>query len=292
MIQPRFRRLVLGFHPKPSEQNMRFAVDLAELLRLDLFGVFVEDLGLFGLAALPFAREIGMLGGGWRPINVDSLSRDLQLEATTSERRFATAAKRLRTAWRFEVVRGVVAETLTAMSSTDDIVMIVEPASAADRATGRFTELAQAALGCPAAVLLVPQRMARQAGPILAIATTSDDPSIGAAASIAAAAGESLVVVATSAETSHDAIRESARNQGVKARVLHATTADLDSPATILDALGPVGERLVVMTRGRLPGPAPSLIVYERAVPVLVLEPPRHAEAYIGSEGAIVAPTR
>ena len=73
--------------------------------------------------------------------------------------------------------------------------MIVPPAAAADRAAEPFASLLEAVFASPAAVMLVPRRIARVAGSIVAIAATPDDPSVDVAGAIAAATGESLVVV-------------------------------------------------------------------------------------------------
>ena len=43
----------------------RLAVELAELLRVELLGLFIEDMGLKHFSTMPFAREIHALGGDW-----------------------------------------------------------------------------------------------------------------------------------------------------------------------------------------------------------------------------------
>lgn len=174
---------------------MRLAVDLADLLQLDLLGLFLEDTSLHDLAGMPFAREIRPLGGGWHPIDLDRLSRDVELSARSIERMFTDAAKRLATRHQFEVTRGPMTETIASISRTDDIVMIVEPLSAAERVAQQFTWLLQGAFRSAAAVMLVPPRIARTKGPVAAIAATTDDPGFRAAAAIAIAAKEDLIIV-------------------------------------------------------------------------------------------------
>jgi hypothetical protein len=243
-----FKRLVLGLQPGAPDRTMQFAVELADLLHLDLLGLFLDDTGLRDLASMPFAREFRPLGGGWHTIDLDRLSHDFELVARNIERMFTEAAKRLPTRSQFEVVRGPLAKTFASLSPTDDIVMIVEPVSAAERATQQFARLMQAAFQSTAAVMLVPPQIARTKGPVVAIAAMPDDPSIYAAATIATAAREELVVIET---------------QGVA----------FPDPAICAQAFRQTQERLVVMTRGAFDDGTASAIAAARRVPVLVIEP-------------------
>ena len=68
----RFTRIVVGLHHGPAQDAaVGLAADLAELLRLDLFGLFITDESVLSLASLPFAREFRPSGGGWQPIDVE-----------------------------------------------------------------------------------------------------------------------------------------------------------------------------------------------------------------------------
>ena len=232
---------------------MQLAVELADLLHLDLLGLFLEDTSLRDLAGIPFAREFRSLGGGWHTIDLDRLSHDVELAARNIERMFTQAAKRLPTRSQFEIVRGPLAKTFASVSPTDDIVMIVEPVSAAERATQQFAWLVQAAFQSAAAVMLVPPQIARTKGPIVAIAATPDDPSIHTAAAIAVAAKEELVVI-------------------------EARGIALPDPAICAQAFRQSQERLIVMTRGAFEDGAASTIAAARRVPVLVIEPPASGE--------------
>lgn len=253
---------------------MRLAVDLAELLQLDLLGLFLEDTSLHDLARIPFAREIRPLGGGWHSIDLDRLSHDVELAARSIERMFTDAAKRLATRYQFEVVRGPMSETLASISHTDDIVMIVEPVSPAERATQQFSWLIQGAFRSAAAVMLVPPRIVRTKGPVAAIAATADDPSIRAAAAIAIAAKEPLIVLDICEAAIDDArIRALAAELGLTIKHVVAGKTLRSHPAAYSEAFFPLQERLVVMTRGVFSDEAASAIASARRVPVLVIEP-------------------
>ena len=253
---------------------MRLAVELADLLHLDLLGLFLEDTSLRDLANIPFAREFRPLGGGWHTIDLDRLSRDFELVARSIERKFIGAAKRLSTGYQFEVARGSMAETFASVPRTDDIVMIVEPLSPVERATQQFSWLLEAAFRSAAAVVLVPPHIARTKGPIVAIATSSDDPSIHPAAAIAFAAKEELVIIEAEARDIDDPrVRQLAAQTGLTIKRVAASNIGLADPAACAQAFRQIQERLIVMTRGAFADRTASAIAAARRVPVLVVEP-------------------
>ena len=268
-----FKRLILGLQPGASNRAMRFAVEMAELLDLDLLGLFLEDGSLRELAGIPFAREFRPLGGGWQPFDLDRLAHDLEIAARGVERLFTSAVKDLARRSQFEVIRGPVREALISTSGTSDIVMIVEPASAAERISAQFSTLIEAAFRSAAAVLLVPPRIARSTGPIVAIATSPQDPSIDAAAAIAAAAKETLVLVEADRQIREDPhIARLADDTGLTVR--HVAAAGLATdPSVCLNALHPWQERLLVLARPPSDGAIASALAAARQVPVLVIEP-------------------
>ena len=270
-----FKRLVLGLQPREPDHTMRLAVDLAQMLKLELLGVFLEDTSLQNLASIPFAREFRPLGGGWHPIDIGHVSDDVEQAARSAERTFAEAARHLQTQSRFEVARGPRAATIATVSQTSDIVVIGEPMTAAERVTQQFSWLTQAAFRSAAAVMIVPSRIARVQGPIVAIATTPDDLSIGVAANIAVAANEGLVVIDVGEKAIDEAqIRALATAKGLAVkRIIGGRTTGADA-ASFAQALRPLHERLIVMTRGASDGQATSIIATDRRVPVLVIEPP------------------
>jgi hypothetical protein len=269
-----FRRLVLGLQPGAHDRTMQLAVDLADLLHLDLLGLFLEDTSLHDLASIPFSREFRPLGGGWQTIDLDRLSRDFELSASSIERKFMGAAKRLLTGYQFEVARGPMAKTFASVSRTDDIVMIVEPQSPADRATQQFSWLLEAAFRSAAAVMLVPPHITRTAGPVVAIATSPVDPSIDAAAAIALAAKEEMIVIeADGYDTDDTRVPKLAAGTGLTIKCVAAARLGLADPTVCALAFRHVQERLIIVTRGAFADGTASAIATARQVPVLVVEP-------------------
>jgi hypothetical protein len=269
-----FKRLIIGLSPGSAGQTTRMAADLARLLQLEMLGLFLDDSNLRNLAAIPFAREFRPFGGGWRPMSTDEIGHELDAAARSAERAFAQAAGRLAARHQFEVLRGPIGEALAAHSQTNDIIMIVEPVSAGGRASQQFSWLTEAAFRSSASVLLVPARIARSTGPVVAIAARPDDPSIRTAAGIALAAKEALVVVqAYEGEADHELLRELSAGDGLAIKVVKAGLTILSGPDVCGNAMAQLFERMIVLSR--MPTVhefAPALVAVCR-VPVLALEP-------------------
>jgi len=279
-----FRRLILSLSPGSARESPAMAADLARLLDVELFGLFLEDTGLRELGAISVAREFRPLGGGWRPIQAEEIARDLDEAAREAERAFFDAAQRLARRHQFEVRRGPIAEAIASLSRTSDIVMVAEPVSAAERATAQFSALIEAAFGSSAAVLLVPTQIARRTGPVVAIAAEPDDPCIQTAAGIAAMARAPLVVLHAydgALGTQVDALEEA----GLTVRPVQVGASGLSDHMVCVEALAFVGERLIVMSHTEKARAFAPAMLSARRVPVLVMEPARSE-----NEPASVAP--
>jgi hypothetical protein len=268
-----FKRLVLGLQPSAADRAMQIAAELADLLNLELHGLLFEDTSLRDLAGMPFARELRTLGGGWHAIDVERLSREFDRAARNVERIFAEAARRLATRSQFEIARGPIGQAIASISRAGDIVMIVEPLSAAERASQQFAWLLRAAFASAPAVMLVPRHIVRSKGPIVAIATWPEDPSIEVAAAIAIAAQEELVVIEADGQTGEAPPLRVAAEAGLSVKRMTARRAHLPDPATCAQAFRFVQERLIVLTRGAFEDGVASALAAARRVPVLVVEP-------------------
>ncbi len=250
---------------------MRFAAELAELLQLELLGLFLDDSSLRNLAQFPFAREFRGPRAGWQPIDIERVSRDLDVAAANLKRIFDEVTQELETA-RFEVARGSLAETISAISRAGDIFVIVEPLNPAERATSQFVWLMDAVLRSGATVLLVPSRIRRSEGPIVAIAGEPDDASIHAAALLAIAAKEELVIIDANHRQAGGADKLAAET-GLQIERIAAARSAFPDPVACTQAFRHLQERLIVMNRGTFDPSVASAIAAVRQVPVLVVEP-------------------
>src|SRR3974390_294285 len=88
-IRAEFSRMVLGLPQSRADYaGVRATAELAELLGLNLVATFVEDASLVEMASLPGMRELRPLGGGWRPIELSQLTRELERAAQAAQRLF------------------------------------------------------------------------------------------------------------------------------------------------------------------------------------------------------------
>ena len=271
-----YKRVVMGLHQStPDRATVRLAAEFAGLLRLDLMGLFIEDPGMFAPAQRPGAREFQLLGRRWRPLESESLTRDIELCALSARRMLDETAKTLGVPSRFEVVRAALREAMTAVSQASDIVIIAEPRNPAERAIAPFPQLVKAAFESAATVLYLPRRIARVRGPVVAIATSPDDPSLAIAESIAAAAQESLIVI-ESFKREDEAAPGIAGAAGIPAARLSVARSALGDIRSLSSAIGGLHERMIVVTRGAVgagDGDRPAELAALQSVPVLLVEP-------------------
>jgi hypothetical protein len=190
-----FKRLVLGFQTSTPAPAVQLAVEIAGLLHLDLFGLFLEDVSLRELASIPCAREIRPPRAAWHAIEPDRMARELNAAIRRTERMFDEATMHLPTMHEFKVVRGRTADVITSISASDDIIMVVEPVGGADRATQQFSWLSEGAFRSAAAVLLVPARVLRTKESVASIAASAAYRRSDVAAAVATATEEKPAVV-------------------------------------------------------------------------------------------------
>jgi hypothetical protein len=103
----------------------RTAIDTAVLLAArtgaPLHGLFVEDDDLLNLAGLPFACQV-TIGRGAERLSTETVALQLRATAERTRQELASAAKRLRVACTFEIVRGA-NEPRVAGSSERELVI-------------------------------------------------------------------------------------------------------------------------------------------------------------------------
>lgn len=124
---PEFRieRILVALDASPhSLAALAAATDLAAALGAELTGVFVEDDDLVRMASLPFATEISLFSGEARGLAPASIKRGMRAQAARARRALIRRASRMGLRWRFEVIRGDIAERLLARAEGADIVIV------------------------------------------------------------------------------------------------------------------------------------------------------------------------
>lgn len=90
----------------------------------ELQGLFVEDVDLLNLAALPFAREISHPGGIIRPLDMDSMEHTLQEAAEAMRQAVSELAQRAQLPWSFQVIRGPFSRSSIGAALQADLLVI------------------------------------------------------------------------------------------------------------------------------------------------------------------------
>lgn len=107
-----------------SRAALEVAASLAARLRAELEAVFVEDIDLCNLAALPFSTEFDMATGRARPFDDRALAIQLREEAARVRGTLEALARRSRLRSSFRVTRGrVAAEVLSAAGGADLLIL-------------------------------------------------------------------------------------------------------------------------------------------------------------------------
>lgn len=115
------RRILVALDASVSSlAALEAAVALASRLEAELIGLFVEDVNLLKLAALPFAREVGFPSARRRRLGSVEMERALRAQASRAQAALIAAAGRQSVRCSFRVVRGeVTAQVLEAATEVD-----------------------------------------------------------------------------------------------------------------------------------------------------------------------------
>jgi hypothetical protein len=265
---PHHRRIVLHLHHGAvSRDLLREAADMARLLGLGLFAVFVEDEAVHGLASLPFAREFRLPSHAWQPIDPEQLAADFRHAAGLTKRLLDDVARDCGVVCGFEVRRGDPSVEVAAVLRSNDIVVLAERA---DVLTDSFLRAWRSATGSNASVLLLPPGMTRRHGPV-AVLAAAGARGVATGAHIARIARETLIVLGD--EAGRDAVLREANLSAT-----HSQVRDLPAltETALQRALGTQAERLLVTDRDGLPPDQEAALLRvaaSRGTPVLLVGP-------------------
>jgi hypothetical protein len=191
-------------------------------------------------AELPNTREFR--GGTWQPLNPEQLGQDATFAAREAERLFLENAGHYRPKLLFHTAAGPAPRD----ADIEDIIALIQPMKAIERATHQFSESLEAAFRSAASILLIPNLAKQQSGPIIAIANGSDDSSVATALAVAASSRERLILIPSEPGMSLSPMLEKARTAGVAASLAEAVFhgGNILLPASVKG-------RLLVMSRKR-----------------------------------------
>ena len=271
-----------------SAGAVRVAAEFARWLNLDLHGLFIEDEALHHLAGLPYVRELRLPAHEWQPVDAERIAADLAQAAAGAGQMLRDAAASLGVPNAFEVLRGDPAETIAALSSASDVIVIAAPTTVGARFAHGLARLHAAAHGSVASVLLLPAAARPQRGTVVALLVGPGDPALVPAGMLAAGTGDDLLLLLVNGADTAAVLERAARLGVPRARIKTRSLAGAQ-PEDVLHALGHRRETLLVLTRGASAAgevAAASSLAADRGVPVLLVEPAPPSAARSGSANA------
>lgn len=159
------------------------AAELAMRLHSEVMGLFVEDINMIRLGALPVARHINRRTGRGEQIDEEMIEFGLKAQAAEARRALEKAAGRAGVRWSYRVTRGRVEEEVVAAADESDLVIIGWSSRPAEMGSRLGSSARAIAAHAPRPVLLI-RRGTRLAGPV----AVAYDGSEGATTALGAAA--------------------------------------------------------------------------------------------------------
>ncbi|HZD10049.1 MAG TPA: universal stress protein [Candidatus Binatia bacterium] len=199
------------------------AARLASSVHAELVGLFVEDINLLRLAALPFAKEMRWPSSARRVLDEARMERELQIMAAQARRALAMAAEQAEIEWTFRVVRGTVSDEVLNAALEVDLLSLGRASRPLTRRV-RLGSTAQAAAARARGSVLLARK---GANPELPIVVTYDGSRAGSRALMAAVhmaqSTDSNLIVLVMTDDAEEApqLAEDASNL-LKNRVAHA----------------------------------------------------------------------
>lgn len=142
--QSQSKRIVVALDASSySLAALRAAAELAELLDIELEGLFIEDINLLYLCGFPFTQEIGSYTAQARRLEDVVVERQLRTLATRIHQAMNRIVLKSPVRWTFHVRRGSVVNELLAAAQNADILSI-----------GRSGQVRRTSLGSTARALV------------------------------------------------------------------------------------------------------------------------------------------
>ncbi len=267
-VERALRRILVALDAsRASEDALAAAATLAERLGAELTGLFVEDVNLLRLAALPFVRQIRLPSGSWHPLEPGALEGELRAMAARAREALARAAGPHRITWSFRVARGGVSVEVLAAAGEADLLVL---GAAGHRLTAGPGETALTAAARAPTSVLVMSRGARVGRPLLVAhdGSPGSDSAVALGRLLEAAVGEMTVLVAAATRERADEIAGEVRTRlgRERLRVAWVGGAELED---LLESAVP-GALLVVGAASDILRGDPERLLSEVPCPVLL----------------------
>ncbi|TFH23146.1 MAG: universal stress protein [Myxococcales bacterium] len=270
-------RITVALDPSdPNLGTLHAAAEIAARTGAELAGVFVEDVDLLRLAALPFAQEFTPYARSGRDIDTSAMERTLRGQATVLRRALAAAAERRKIRWSFQVSRGHVAGEILTASENADLVIVGRSRRLGARAP-RVGSTARIVVHESKRTVLVLAGGADVGRPVLVLydGTPSSERALVTAAAIAHEDHKNLVVAISSADDRATERLSEAALSILGSLGIHARVAALPGPEVtqLLTALERERCRTLVVGIGSIVshGVTPAELIEHSCCPVVIV---------------------
>lgn len=162
------RRILIALDASTNSQAaLETAISLAEMLRSEVLGLFVEDVNLLRLTELPFVREIRFAERDVRRLEPEALLRRLRARAALLRHELEETAAEHNLTYSFRVIRGPVDQELLTAALEADMVVLGRLGHAVGRHAGLGSTAQTIVNQATSAVLLVKTDV--EPGPVIAL---------------------------------------------------------------------------------------------------------------------------
>lgn len=125
MSNSTIKRILVALDASEANRSaLLAAVSLANQLKAELQALFVEDINLLRLAALPFAREITAGAHFKRQLDVSAMEKQLHAQVERLRRFVETTAQQQQLKVEFKVLRGEIASAIQTAAQEMDLLVI------------------------------------------------------------------------------------------------------------------------------------------------------------------------
>jgi nucleotide-binding universal stress UspA family protein len=229
------RRILVALDASPASlAALDAAAELANALSVELSGLFVEEVNLLRVAALPSTRAPGSFSGRPAPLERQGVERGIRAEARRAREALAAAAERNLLRWSFRVARGMVAPEILAATSEANLVVLGRTGWSRSRMGSTARAVAMSAPG-PA---LIVGSDARPGSSVLVLydGSESSERAIALAADLARKRGVTVVIPAKASQDARSLIARAERRlaeRGMPASLVELPSGDASTLARV-----------------------------------------------------------
>ncbi len=198
-----FKRITVALDcSSHSKASLNAATEIARTLNAELSGIYVEDINLVRMAALPFAEEIQRISARQQPVDSTRIEQSLRRQSRLAGEMLREAAEPFRIRCSFKTLRGQVAAEVLAAALSSDLLVLGRTGKTPVCRKSLGTTAKTMLTSCKTSVLLMRQGFSLQ-GPVLVLFDGSEG-SVLALLTATAIAGQStrmhILLVANSPE--------------------------------------------------------------------------------------------